>query len=138
MIEDPRSLGESEIRVELEPIGSSRNRMAVWHTIQSYFVTVLAAVCHGFRQCVAFNDTMHRFLRRSSLLNEGGTENVISFTMKKSLKTTSRSTSPTLGDLIVALASSSRNTREVAAALADLCNSGQVSLSNQRRRLRVV
>ena len=58
--------------------------------------------------------------------------------MKKSLKTAFRSASPTLGDLIVALSSSSRNAREVAAALADLCNSGQISLSNRRRRLRVV
>jgi hypothetical protein len=58
--------------------------------------------------------------------------------MKKSLKTAYRRTSPTLGDLIVALSSSTRNPREVAAALADLCNSGRVSLSNHRRRLRVV
>lgn len=58
--------------------------------------------------------------------------------MKKSLKTASRSSSHTLGELIVALSSSSRNRRETAAALADLLNSGRVSLANPRRRARLV
>jgi len=58
--------------------------------------------------------------------------------MKKSLKTASRSSNPTLGDLIVALSTSSRNSRETAAALADLLNTGRVSLANPRRRARLV
>jgi hypothetical protein len=54
--------------------------------------------------------------------------------MKKSLKSANRA-NLTLGDLIVALSSSSRNSREAAAALADLFHSGRVGLSNRRRRL---
>jgi hypothetical protein len=40
----------------------------------------------------------------------------------------------TLGDLVVAVSSSSRNSREAAAALADLFDTGRVSLSGQKRR----
>ena len=57
--------------------------------------------------------------------------------MNKSLKSTQRRHSHTLGELIVALSSSSRNSREAAAALTDLLNSKRVCLSNRRRRLRV-
>lgn len=58
--------------------------------------------------------------------------------MKRSLKTASRSSSHTLGELIAALSSSSRNSRETAAALADLLNTGRVSLTNPRGRARLV
>jgi hypothetical protein len=54
--------------------------------------------------------------------------------MKKNLKTANRA-NLTLGDLILALSSSSRNSTEAAAALADLFHSGRVGLSNRRRRL---
>jgi hypothetical protein len=40
----------------------------------------------------------------------------------------------TLGDLVVAVSSSSRNSREAAAALADLFDTGRVCLSGPRRR----
>ena len=40
----------------------------------------------------------------------------------------------TLGDLVVAVSTSSRNPREAAAALADLFDTGRVCLSTQRRR----
>jgi hypothetical protein len=39
----------------------------------------------------------------------------------------------TLGDLILAVSSSTRNKREAVAALTDLINSGRVCLSSDRR-----
>jgi len=48
----------------------------------------------------------------------------------------SRSRSLTLGDLIVAVSSSSRNSLEAAAALTDLFESGRVCLSRSTRRMR--
>ena len=55
--------------------------------------------------------------------------------MKRST-TSSSSRSLTLGDLIVAVSSSSRNTLEAAAALTDLFESGRVCLSRRTRRMR--
>lgn len=57
--------------------------------------------------------------------------------MNKSLKVSHPRSSYTLGDLILAISSSSRNSRETAAALTDLLNSKRVCLSDRRRRLRV-
>jgi hypothetical protein len=57
--------------------------------------------------------------------------------MKKSLKSASRR-SLTLGDLIVAVSSSSRSRRETVAALEDLFNSGRVCLSQRKARVRIV
>ena len=57
--------------------------------------------------------------------------------MNKSLKSSHGRSRFTLGDLIAALSSSSRNSREIAAALTDLVNSKRVCLSNRRQRLRV-
>ena len=54
--------------------------------------------------------------------------------MKKSLKTTHRNL--TLGDLIVAVSSNSRNNRETLAAVADLLESGRVRLQSGRTTVR--
>lgn len=56
--------------------------------------------------------------------------------MNKSLKTSPRHY--TLGDLVVAVSSASRNSREAAAALDDLFRSRRVCLSSQKRRLRFI
>lgn len=58
--------------------------------------------------------------------------------MNKPLKSNQRRATLTLGDLVLAVSSSSRNQNEAAAALADLFESGRVSLSGRRRKLRVV
>jgi hypothetical protein len=55
--------------------------------------------------------------------------------MKKNLKKASR-TSYSLGDLILAVSSYSKNNRETVAAVADLLESGQVRLSSQGRKVR--
>ena len=54
--------------------------------------------------------------------------------MKKSLKTTHHNL--TLGDLIVAVSSHSRNNRETLAAVADLLDSGRVRLQSGRMAVR--
>jgi hypothetical protein len=54
--------------------------------------------------------------------------------MKKSLKIAHRNY--TLGDLIVAVSSQSRNSRETVAAVADLLESGRVRLQAGRRAVR--
>lgn len=55
--------------------------------------------------------------------------------MKKSLKKTSRQT-PSLGDLILAVSSVSRNNSEAVAAVADLLESGRVCLNSHGRKVR--
>jgi hypothetical protein len=55
--------------------------------------------------------------------------------MKKSLKKTARQ-APSLGDLILAVSSVSRNNREAVAAVADLLESGRVCLNSQGRKVR--
>ena len=55
--------------------------------------------------------------------------------MKKSLKSTNRS-NLTLGDLVLAVSSFSRNKNETAAAVADLLESGRVRLTNNGRSIR--
>ena len=55
--------------------------------------------------------------------------------MKKPLKKTSRA-NYSLGDLILAVSSFSKNNRETVAAVADLLESGQVRLSSNGRNLR--
>ena len=55
--------------------------------------------------------------------------------MKNSLKATSRQPL-TLGDLVFAVSSVSRNTNETAAAVADLLESGRVRLTNNGRNIR--
>ena len=54
--------------------------------------------------------------------------------MKKSLKTAHRNL--TLGDLIVAVSSNSRNNRDTLAAVADLLDSGRVRLQSGRTTVR--
>ena len=54
--------------------------------------------------------------------------------MKKSLKTASRNL--TLGDLIVAVSSTSRNNRETLAAMTDLLESGRVRLQSGQKTVR--
>lgn len=54
--------------------------------------------------------------------------------MKKSLKTTNRSL--TLGDLILAVSSNSRNNRETLAAMTDLLGSGRVRLQSGQKTVR--
>ena len=55
--------------------------------------------------------------------------------MKTSLKSTNRS-NLTLGDLVLAVSSFSRNQNETAAAVADLLESGRVRLTNNGRIIR--
>lgn len=55
--------------------------------------------------------------------------------MKNSLKSSSRQPL-TLGDLVFAVSSVSRNTNEMAAAVADLLESGRVRLTNNGRNIR--
>ncbi len=55
--------------------------------------------------------------------------------MKATLKS-SRSHSLTLGDLVLAVSSVSRNNNETAAAVADLLESGRVRLTNNGRIIR--
>jgi hypothetical protein len=55
--------------------------------------------------------------------------------MKTSFKPHSRQ-ALTLGDLVLAVSSVSRNTNETAAAIADLLESGRVRLTNNGRTLR--
>ncbi|MEQ1860425.1 MAG: hypothetical protein ABMA13_10855 [Chthoniobacteraceae bacterium] len=55
--------------------------------------------------------------------------------MKKSLKKVTRN-APSLGDLILAVSSVSRNNRETVAAVADLLESGRVCLNSQGRKIR--
>ncbi len=55
--------------------------------------------------------------------------------MKNSLKSSSRQPL-TLGDLVFAVSSVSRNTNETAAAVADLLESGRVRLTNNGRSIR--
>jgi hypothetical protein len=55
--------------------------------------------------------------------------------MKKTLKKANRQT-PSLGDLILAVSSVSRNNREAIAAVADLLESGRVCLNSQGRKVR--
>ena len=55
--------------------------------------------------------------------------------MKKNLKKATRA-NYSLGDLIVAVSSFSKNNRETVAAVADLLESGRVRLSSQGRKVR--
>ena len=55
--------------------------------------------------------------------------------MKKPLKKNLRS-SPSLGDLILAVSSVSKNNREAVAAVADLLESGRVCLNSNGRKIR--
>ena len=55
--------------------------------------------------------------------------------MKKSLKKVTRA-SYSLGDLILAVSSVSRNNRETEAAVADLLESGRVRLNSHGRKVR--
>jgi hypothetical protein len=56
--------------------------------------------------------------------------------MKKTLKKAARSSQFSLGDLILAVSSYSKNNRETVAAVADLLESGQVRLASHGRKLR--
>ena len=56
--------------------------------------------------------------------------------MKKNLKKASRADQYSLGDLILAVSSYSKNNRETVAAVADLLESGKVRLSSQGRKIR--
>lgn len=55
--------------------------------------------------------------------------------MKKNLKKANRS-NPSLGELILAVSSVSRNNREAIAAVADLLESGRVCLNSNGRKIR--
>ena len=57
--------------------------------------------------------------------------------MNKRLKTSHPRSGLTLGDLILAVSSSSRSSRESVAAITDLLRSGRVCLSDRRCKLRV-
>lgn len=57
--------------------------------------------------------------------------------MNKPLKTSHSRSGLTLGDLVLAVSSSSRNSRETAAAITDLLCRGRVCLAGRRIRLRV-
>jgi hypothetical protein len=55
--------------------------------------------------------------------------------MKKNLKKAARS-NYSLGDLIMAVSTYTKNNRETVAAVADLLESGRVRLSSQGRKIR--
>jgi len=57
--------------------------------------------------------------------------------MNKRLKTSNARSNLTLGDLILAVSSSSRSRRETAAAITDLLRSGRACLSDRRCKLSV-
>ena len=75
----------------------------------------------------------HIFLipRRFSGTGAAGTQIVADDDMNKPLKTAARS-QLTLGDLIVAISSCSRNSREATLAIADLLHSGRVVVGHRR------
>lgn len=56
--------------------------------------------------------------------------------MKRSLKKSQRASHFSLGDLILAVSSASRNNRETIAAVADLLESGRVRLDSAGRKVR--
>lgn len=56
--------------------------------------------------------------------------------MKKNLKKAARNTDYSLGDLILAVSSYSKNNRETVAAVADLLESGRVRFASQGRKVR--
>ncbi|MEA3189344.1 MAG: hypothetical protein QOD99_3174 [Chthoniobacter sp.] len=56
--------------------------------------------------------------------------------MKKHSQKVSRNSSYSLGDLIFAVSSCSKNNRETVAAVADLLESGQVRLQSAGRKVR--
>jgi hypothetical protein len=56
--------------------------------------------------------------------------------MKKNLKKSQRADHYSLGDLILAVSTYSKNNRETVAAVADLLDSGKVRLSSQGRKIR--
>ena len=55
--------------------------------------------------------------------------------MKKPLKKSQRAVQYSLGDLILAVSSYSKNNRETVAAVADLLESGQVRLNTKGRKV---
>ena len=57
--------------------------------------------------------------------------------MNNRLKTSQPRSGLTLGDLILAVSSSSHSSRETIAAVADLLGSGQVRLTHRRCKVRV-
>lgn len=57
--------------------------------------------------------------------------------MNKSLKASQPRTSLTLGDLILAVSSSSHDNRETIAAVTDMLRSGRVCLVHRRCKVRV-
>jgi hypothetical protein len=57
--------------------------------------------------------------------------------MNKPLKTSHARSGLTLGDFILAVSSSSRNSHEAAAAITDLLRKDRVCLSDRRCKLRV-
>lgn len=56
--------------------------------------------------------------------------------MKRNLKKSHRSTHLSLGDLIVAVSSYSKNNKETVAAVADLLDSGRVKLTANGQKVR--
>ena len=56
--------------------------------------------------------------------------------MKKNLKQANRSSHISLGELIMAVSSYSKNNRETVAAVADLLESGRVRLNAGNRKVR--
>jgi hypothetical protein len=70
-----------------------------------------------------------------SLLKQLSTQPPSQAFMKKPLKKATRS-NPSLGDLILAVSSVSKNNREAIAAVADLLESGRVCLNSNGRKVR--
>lgn len=56
--------------------------------------------------------------------------------MKKNLKKSERAANYSLGDLILAVSSYSKNSRETIAAVADLLDTGRVRLNANGRKVR--
>lgn len=66
-----------------------------------------------------------------------GTAKGITLCMNKRMKISASRSGLTLGDLILAVSTSSRSHRETAAAITDLLRSGRAGLSDRRYKLRV-
>jgi hypothetical protein len=78
--------------------------------------------------------TLCKFLTKTAWHPVCYSNRISLMSMKKPLKKNSRNYS--LGDLILAVSSYSKNNRETVAAVADLLESGQVRLTSQGRKIR--
>jgi hypothetical protein len=95
------------------------------------FLNKLARVCvSSYRSNLNQTRAWH-----SPSFDQQPERNALPNTMKKNLKKVTRAT-PSLGELILAVSSVSRNNREAIAAVADLLDTGRVCLNSNGRKIR--